>query len=370
MSKQIEAKSAETEEEEEAIHFTRVIKSFQAYKKDALGHVAACERQFKDLSENHQKYLPNHMHVLEQKRTCIEYNNVVCQLIVRRCENAFQNKEFEEIRKDTTDTKPRPMDLDKVRTTLKQIVRDWSLEGEFERATCYKIVTEEILTRLPISRNGHKSSVLVPGCGLGRLAWEIARLGYRCEGNEFSFFMLFTSDFILNHTPQSSKQDFHQFQIYPWVTGKCNVKSWETTLRPIKFPDVNPADLPENSEFSMAAGDFLECYESACTWNCVATCYFMDTAHNIISYIERIFDILTPGGLWVNFGPLLYHFSDMHNESSVEFSYEEVLEITKNVGFRIIKEERDVPSTYINNTSSMLQYTYHCALLVAEKPVL
>jgi carnosine N-methyltransferase len=27
-----------------------------------------------------------------------------------------------------------------------------------------------------------------------------------------------------------------------------------------KFPDVNPADLPPNSNFSMAAGDFLEIY--------------------------------------------------------------------------------------------------------------
>lgn len=43
-----------------------------------------------------------------------------------------------------------------------------------------------------------KVSVLVPGAGLGRLAWEIARLGYTCQGNEWSFFMLFSSNFILN----------------------------------------------------------------------------------------------------------------------------------------------------------------------------
>lgn len=43
-----------------------------------------------------------------------------------------------------------------------------------------------------------KVSVLVPGAGLGRLAWEIARLGYICQGNEWSFFMLFSSNFVLN----------------------------------------------------------------------------------------------------------------------------------------------------------------------------
>lgn len=43
-----------------------------------------------------------------------------------------------------------------------------------------------------------KVSVLIPGAGLGRLAWEIARLGYTCQGNEWSLFMLFSSNFVLN----------------------------------------------------------------------------------------------------------------------------------------------------------------------------
>lgn len=40
--------------------------------------------------------------------------------------------------------------------------------------------------------------VLVPGAGLGRLPYEIAKRGYTCQGNEFSLFMLFTSNFVLN----------------------------------------------------------------------------------------------------------------------------------------------------------------------------
>ena len=41
-------------------------------------------------------------------------------------------------------------------------------------------------------------SILVPGAGLGRLAFELARHGYMCQGNEFSMFMLLASNFILN----------------------------------------------------------------------------------------------------------------------------------------------------------------------------
>jgi len=40
--------------------------------------------------------------------------------------------------------------------------------------------------------------ILVPGAGLGRLTYELACLGYSCEGNEFSYFMLIASNFVLN----------------------------------------------------------------------------------------------------------------------------------------------------------------------------
>lgn len=40
--------------------------------------------------------------------------------------------------------------------------------------------------------------ILVPGAGLGRLAYELAKRGYTCQGNEFSLFMLFASNFVLN----------------------------------------------------------------------------------------------------------------------------------------------------------------------------
>jgi len=40
------------------------------------------------------------------------------------------------------------------------------------------------------------------------------------------------------------------------------------------------------------------------TWDCVVTCYFIDTAHNVIAYIENISKILKPGGYWINLGKL------------------------------------------------------------------
>jgi carnosine N-methyltransferase len=42
------------------------------------------------------------------------------------------------------------------------------------------------------------TQILVPGAGLGRLSWEFARLGYTCQGNEVSLYMLIASHFVLN----------------------------------------------------------------------------------------------------------------------------------------------------------------------------
>ena len=37
-------------------------------------------------------------------------------------------------------------------------------------------------------------------------------------------------------------------------------------------------------------------------WDCVAMCFFIDTANNVIGYLERIYAILKPGRHWINLG--------------------------------------------------------------------
>ena len=44
------------------------------------------------------------------------------------------------------------------------------------------------------------------------------------------------------------------------------------------------------------------------SWNCVATVFFIDTAHNVIDYIEAIYKILQPGGCWINLGIVAHTF--------------------------------------------------------------
>ena len=48
------------------------------------------------------------------------------------------------------------------------------------------------------TQHSDRQKVLCPGAGLGRLVLEIAGRGYAAQGNEFSYFMLLASNYLLN----------------------------------------------------------------------------------------------------------------------------------------------------------------------------
>lgn len=66
---------------------------------------------------------------------------------------------------------------EKVRSTLRSFVRDWSVEGKHEREACYTPCLEALERRWPDRSTRAGRKVLIPGCGLGRLAMEIAASG-------------------------------------------------------------------------------------------------------------------------------------------------------------------------------------------------
>ncbi|KAH9996103.1 N2227-domain-containing protein [Russula vinacea] len=252
--------------------------------------------------------------------------------------------------------RPTDFDMDKVRSTLKQLVRDWSEEGKDEREASYRPIKEALLEHfsdIPMhERNNFR--VLVPGAGLGRLAYDVAKLGFTCQGNEFSHYMLLTSFFIIN-SPDPIKDP----------TTRPN------TGRPSKRPS-------SGSNFSLVAGDFEEVYgqrddeadpdePSAGPWDAVLTCFFIDTAKNIVNYLRIIHQILAPGGVWINLGPLLWHFEEnTTSDPSIELDLEEVKTLAAHIGFEI-KNERTIDTTYVNNKESMLGYIYHAAFWTATK---
>ncbi|XP_018114341.1 carnosine N-methyltransferase isoform X1 [Xenopus laevis] len=356
-------KSPEEEEALEKEHFWKIINAFTGYGSSIHEQVNRTERQFKSLPKNQQELLPHFVPHLDCIRQCIDHNQKILQMIVDDCTHMFENKEYGEngYRKPTP---PSTFDMDKLKSTIKQFVRDWSEDGKAERDACYQPIVDEILKHFP-KDNGDVSNIniLVPGAGLGRLAWEIAKHGYSCQGNEWSFFMLFSSNFVLNRCSETDA-----FKLYPWIHQFSNNRKSSDQIRPAYFPDVDPHDLPPSANFSMTAGDFEEIYTDKCSWDCIATCFFIDTAHNVLDYIDTIWKILKPGGIWINLGPLLYHFENMANELSIALSYEDIKNVALQYGFHIEFEKESVSTTYTVNSLSMMKFFYDCIFFVARKP--
>lgn len=119
-------------------------------------------------------------------KACVDHNYQIIKLILQNVEDMFENRENESIEvndiyllvfiyliivfyshvwfetswciaKLLCPQAPGPQpasefDMDKVKTTLKQFVRDWSSDGKPERDACYIPVLDEIEELFPADR--------------------------------------------------------------------------------------------------------------------------------------------------------------------------------------------------------------------------
>jgi hypothetical protein len=329
--------------------------------------------------------------------------------------------------------KARPNDISKAHSTIRQFYRDWSREG-FAREI--QPLLDTILSDLSscLARpdgNREPPSLLLPGAGLGRILFELCSRGYNATGNEISYHQLLASNFILNCTERAD-----QYSIYPFANTFTNITSRKDQLACHTVPDVHPgqalsARLESDQcigEMNMTAGDFVLSYsavESQETFDGVVSVFFIDTAPNLIRYIETVRNCLKKGGVWVNIGPLLWHFDDRlpgganndddvdddegdeldHGEESrigdfqtrsaaarradiedkgigepgsFELSDEEVVHLVSQLGFDIVRHELlggddgqrsayGFGVGYMQDPSSLLQNRYRCSHWVARK---
>ena len=100
--------------------------------------------------------------------------------------------------------------------------------------------------------------------------------------------MIFTSTFFLNGgVPPFS------LNLYPYIHNPCNVQSKRADLlKCVKVPDISTIDILKknpNINMRMCSGEFLRVYsgdEYNNSFDCVLTCFFIDTAPNIIEYLH------------------------------------------------------------------------------------
>ncbi|GAA5992773.1 hypothetical protein JCM10908_006926 [Rhodotorula pacifica] len=238
--------------------------------------------------------------------------------------------------------------------TLKHFVRDWSEAGKGERDVLFPPILDAL--RREFDEDTRERKVLLPGSGLARLAYEISLMGYQTEANDYSHFMNLGSSLIFKHTRIAN-----QYELAPYIHSFSHHRSTENMLRTVSFPDVVP-QASRNLVFS--PGDFLELYRTPETHDAVVTLFFIDTASNLVSYLDTLYGLLKPGGIWINLGPLLYY-----GNPAMELPLEDVLRLAELVGFKV-EEQREVKQArYTADEDGMYTFAYDCAFWIARKPV-
>ncbi|GIL86828.1 hypothetical protein Vretifemale_15031 [Volvox reticuliferus] len=247
------------QEEEERAALARIILAFRDYQNSAEWEVARWQLNYEQLSPNHKRLLPRQSAKFAEARRAIHTNMFFIKALLqafdpdcadgplpphlavpRTAAGGGSGCDMEQQQQQEVEQYPvNANDVDKVRYVLKNLARDWAAEGAAERMLSYGRILDELKTTFKDWSNTHRPPrVLIPGAGLARLCVEVAALGYEAQGNEFSYFMLLASSFILNHTSER-----HQFTVHPWMHTNCNHLTDADQLRAVPVPDVLPGEL-------------------------------------------------------------------------------------------------------------------------------
>ncbi|KAF9012622.1 N2227-like protein-domain-containing protein [Cyathus striatus] len=317
----------------------------------------------------------------KQRAARIRYPEKLDKLQLLIAHNADVTDQIAKLASQQFDLPPQPReadansaDLGRVREAMKHFVRDWSSEGVRERERIF----EPILNALRGPRERFKDSVLVPGCGLGRLAWEISQLGFNTTANELSFFMTLAFRFLLS--PETTS-NVDQHKLYPYAHWFSHQRNNDNLFRSVHFPDAIPR---LGRKFSLVEQDFLLLKKPAAPafylkenpalergYDYIVTLFFIDTSVNVFATIAHIYYLLKPGGKWINLGPLLWPGGGI---AKIELSLEEVLLAAKDIGF-VFPDESDpvegrktIPCEYTGDRRAMMSWIYRAEFWVARKP--
>ncbi|OHE92548.1 hypothetical protein CORC01_12127 [Colletotrichum orchidophilum] len=231
--------------------------------------------------------------------------------------------------------------------------RDWSAQGTKERQTVFPPVLAGLEQHF--GGNGQGNKVLVPGSGMGRLASDIADLGYDVTANDLDFSSILTYHLLTNHT-----SSLHQHTMHPFVTKWTHQANPSSRYSALTVPDHWP-----NKAVKLVEGDFLDVFPQDGQFDAVVTLFFIDIGDNVVDFLTNIHRLLKPGGAWINLGPLKYG-----SHTALQLSAEEVLHLADLIGFDVDHSSRkSVNSLYADQPDTLLKFTYVAQFWTATKRI-
>jgi hypothetical protein len=183
-----------------------------------------------------------------------------------------------------------------------------------------------------------------------------------CATNQL-YEILANPNHIIRQTPEN-------FPFYPFLhTPFTDIWNYNSKILPqillsqdsshiLQWMSQDSSD--RNGSFTMIYGDFNKIYSSNHynhAFDAVVTCFFIDTAANILQLIAIMKHILKENGIWLNIGPLHYHRASM-----LMYSYDQLELLIQSFGFQILSKESVAGNYSGENIFSMKPEYYHVPL--------
>lgn len=186
-----------------------------------------------------------------------------------------------------------------------------------------------------------------------------------------------------------STDEVDQYKLRPYAHWWSHQRNNESLFRAVSFPDALPR---LNSRFRLVEGDFLkltapvDATDDAAShtkfwskpqgagYHYIVTLFFIDTSTNVFETMEHIYELLRPGGIWINLGPLLWTGG---GQSRIELSLDEVLMAAEEIGFVVQRDHEDpdhpearrtLECEYTADPNAMMRWAYKAEYWVAHKP--
>lgn len=234
---------------------------------------------------------------------------------------------------------------------LSHFLRDWpesEVAPEIEPMASF---VGSQLQRIGESKSLADADIVVPGSGLGRLSYELAKRNPRCQVQsvEYSGLMSICNNYVYNENTSPNTT------FYPYIHGNSNIITATDQTRSITFvPRVRPANLRHyfgDFRFFKLGSDSTARSTKPLV---IVTCFFIDTAENLIEYIDTLNNLATATKgptYWINVGPLKYG-----SAAQIEPTVDELTQLRKLMGWKDITNFSSIDNANDGSLPKLLSY--------------
>lgn len=233
-------------------------------------------------------------------------------------------------------------------TDLSYLLRDWSGEEVHELEVLK--MTKNIEDMLAPYYQTHEH-LLVLGAGMGRITVELGKNFETVLALDNSPTMAFCYNRLLK-----SSLSFYDIQLKRAFSRSAMVKKKRATLQ---HRGDNLLATAEKIQYLL--GNALNMPIADSSIEVIVSAYFTDV-FPLDLLLEEVSRVLKPGGLFLHFGPLEYHFSD----ESAMYAADEFKAIFEKRGFEWVSEST-LENTNFSRPDSMLQQGYINWQFLAKK---